>query len=105
AGQGAGQRHALALAARKLGGVAVGQGLELDEPEQLFNALLPFLLGPAAHFQGKADVLGDRHMAEESVVLKDEANVALADVEPVSAFVVKKDAPLVGGLQAGDDAQ
>src|SRR5262249_40996426 len=47
-GERAGESHALPLAARELGGIAVGEARELDELEQLVDALADLLLGPLA---------------------------------------------------------
>jgi len=55
--EGAGERHALALAARKLAGASLGVALELDQPEQLLHAHVLLPLGVTSHPQPEADVL------------------------------------------------
>ena len=78
-GERAGEGHALALPAGELVGVALGEGRELDELEQLLDALALHGLGLLAHGQAEGDVLADRHVPEEGVVLEDEADLALLD--------------------------
>jgi len=75
-GERPGQRHALALATRELRGVAMGEAVEVDEPEQLVDAGLDLLLGPLADRQPEGHVLGHRHVLEGGVVLEHEPHVA-----------------------------
>ena len=74
--QRAGERHALALPARELRRVAVGQPLEVHELEQLVHACLDLGLGALAHLQPEGDVVADGHVLEGGVVLEDEADAA-----------------------------
>ena len=53
----AGQGHALALAAGELRGIAVGEALEVDEPQQLVNAGFDLLLRLLADREAKGHVL------------------------------------------------
>ena len=65
-------------------------------------------LGPAGarpHPQAEGDVLEDRHVAEQRVVLEDEADAALAHVDIGGVFAVEQDRAGIGHLEAGDDAQ
>ena len=61
----------------------------------------------AAHPQAEGDVLEDRHVPEEGVVLEDEAHLALArgHVRHVVAVEEHPAAARVGELEAGDDPQ
>src|SRR6185436_6186681 len=60
-------------------------------------------LGP--HAQAEGDVLEDRHVAEEGIVLEHEADPALANVGVGCVLAVEEDGARVGHLEAGDDAQ
>ena len=79
------ERDALALAAGELVRIAVGEPVELHEREQLVDLGADLRLVRAAsrfgpHAQAEGDVLEDRHVAEQRVVLEDEADLALAHV-------------------------
>ena len=106
---GARERDALALAARELVRIALGQAVELDEGEQLGDLgpdrrlVGPHRLRPDAQAEG--DVLEDRHVAEQGVVLEDEADPALAHVGAGRVLAMEEDGPGVGHLEAGDDAK
>ena len=108
-GQGAGQGDALTLAARELMRVAVGDPVELHELEQLgdlgANGALarPRRLGP--HPQAEGHVFEDRHVAEQRVVLKDEAHAAFARRHVGRVLPVEQHRAAVGLLQPRDDAQ
>jgi len=108
-GQGAGQRDALALAARELVRVALGQRLELDQAQQVQHAAADLRIGRphrlGAHAQAEGDVLEDRQVAEQRVVLEDEAHAAVAHVGVGGVLAVEVHAAAVGHLEPGDDAQ
>ena len=80
----AGQRDALALAAGELAGIAVLPGpsswtrssRSVDAAADL--ALRPGALAPRPHPQAEGDVVEHGHVAEQRVVLEDEADMALA---------------------------
>ncbi len=82
-GEGPGERDALALAARELVGIALFEARELDQIEQLHGAAADLAGGRAggarAHLEAERDVLEDRHMAEQRIVLEHEADIALLD--------------------------
>lgn len=73
-GQGARQSDPLALTAGKLRGEALVQPFELHELQQVGDTVgdlgLGRLLRPLPHREAERDVLGDRHVAEQGVVLK-----------------------------------
>lgn len=58
-------------------------------------------------FEAEGDVLEDRHMAEEGVVLEDKADAAIAGGEESDFLFVKEDAATarVGNLEPCDDAE
>ena len=108
-GQRAGQRHALALAAGELGGMALAEAVELHELEQVARrggrsrGRRPLAARP--HAQAEGDVLGHRHVAEQGVVLEDEADAALAHRHARGVLVAEQDAAGARHLEAGDEAQ
>jgi hypothetical protein len=104
-GEGARERHALALAAGELVGVALAEAVELDEREELGHPRRD--LGPraAADAQGEADVLGHRHVAEEGVVLEHHAHVPLAGGDRRDVLAAVPHLAGVGRLEPGDDAE
>ena len=81
-GEGAGQGHALALAAGELRGVAVGQPVELHELQQVRDLLPDLRFGGrrarGPHAQAEGHVLEHGHVAEQGVVLEHEADAAVA---------------------------
>src|SRR5205085_10801629 len=104
-GEGAGEGHALHLPAGELRRVAVTEAGEADDLEELVAALEALLPRPAADLEAELDVVGDRHVPEERVVLEDEADVALLGREVVDAAAVQQDLPSVEGREAGDEPQ
>ena len=62
-GERARERHALALAARELRRIAVGEAVELHEREQLVDALADLGLGPLADLEAEGDVASSRSCA------------------------------------------
>ena len=101
----ASHRHALALAAGQVGGLA----LELVGDAQQLGGLLhlaPDLLGRhALAAQRKAHVPGDRHVRVQRVVLEDHRHVALARGQVVDDDVVDEDLAVGDRLEPGDHAQ
>ena len=97
--------HALLLPARELRGELLAVLLEVDEFEQVVDLLFDFAPLPAAYAQPVADVLLDGHAREERVGLEDDADAALARGQLRHVAAVEDDAPRVGLLQPGDDAQ
>ena len=100
--------HALALAAGKLGGHAVAEAVELDELEQRVDALPDLGVRgavAAAHAQPESDVLEDAHVAEEGVVLEDEAHLARLRRLPGGLDTAYADRAGIGPRQPGQQAQ
>jgi len=96
------ESNALLLAAREL---VRHPRLETDEPDHVEQLVAPAPPLGRLHFsdrERKLDILGDRHVAEERVMLKDEPHTALlrrktGDVPPVEEY-----APLVHIEKPGD---
>ena len=108
-GQRAGEGHTLALPTRELRGIAIGELRELDEVEQIADALGDRVtrgsLGALPRPQAVADVVGHRHVLEERVVLENEADLALLHRDARRVGAAEDDAARVGALQPGDDTQ
>ena len=81
----------------------------LDEVEEAVDPAADLGLGRAlaarAGAQAVGDVLEDGHVAEEGVVLEDEAGAALLDAEAGGVLAVEEDAAGGRGLEAAEDAQ
>ena len=108
-GKGAGEGDALALATGELVGVGVGEAGQAHELQQFghFGADLFFgrALGFGADGEAEGDVVGHGHVAEQGVVLEDEADFAFAHVFGGNVLAVEQNPAAVGVFEAGDDAQ
>ena len=100
-----GKAHALPLAAGELRRVAVRERLELDELEQLADALPHLVLRPLADLQAERDVVPDRHVLEGRVVLEDEPDPAVLRRDTRDVLLGEKHLAAVRLLESGDDAQ
>ena len=69
--QGAGECHPLLLPARKLPCAAALQTLELDDTQHLLHTLDVLAARDPLHFEPEGDVVVNRHVGEERVLLKD----------------------------------
>ncbi len=98
-------RDALLLAARELGRQAVVHALERDQAQQLLAARTTLGSLHLAHAQRELDVVADRHVAEQRVMLEDEADLALARGHVRHVPAVQEDAAVVDLGQAGDGPQ
>ncbi len=103
--EGAGQRHALLLAARKLRRHAVGEAAELHEIERRLDALARLGFGHAADAQGIEDVLRHAHMRKEGIALEDDAEIALLGRQVGDRHAVQPDDALGRLHEAGDRHQ
>ena len=88
-------RDALLLAARELGRQAVVHALERHEPSNSSRRARRSAALHLAHAQRELDVVADRHVAEQRVVLEDEADLALARGHVRHVPAVQEDAPVV----------
>src|SRR5215216_7998857 len=102
-------RNALALAVRQLAREASLQFSELDQPEQLHDALVDLLprwpgaAGP--HLQPERDVLENAHVIEQRVVLEHEPDLPLFETELERVALVDKHMTGIGELETGENAQ
>ena len=103
--QGARQRHPLLLAAGYLAGAAVPQRLHPHELEHRDYGRIDFRLGLAQHFEPEGDVLADRHVWEQRVILEYGVHRPLVGGQPGNIFAVKEDLASGRKVEAGDQAQ
>ena len=100
------ERDALALAARELHRLAAAVAVEAHHPQHLARpGERRVAARDALHLQAVADVLGDRHVREERVVLEDRVDVARVRRAARDVLAAERDAAGVGLLEAGDHAQ
>ena len=91
--QGAGQRHALLLAAGDLLHLALFIAAQIHLFQRGRHAPALFLSGYFARFQAKGDVFSDRQMRKERVILEYHANIPLVgrkrcDIPIVEAYLL-----------------
>ena len=99
------QGDALLLAAREHRRAVLVAAGELDELERLARALLALALSDLALLQAVGDVVEDRHVREERVLLEDGVHVALVGRRARDVAAADQDLALVGLLEAGDHPQ
>ena len=75
--QGAGHGDALLLAAGQLAGAAVAHLRQFHHLQDLGDALFDLGLADVAHLQREGEVLVDRHVREQRIVLEHHADAAL----------------------------
>ena len=103
--QRAGERDALLLAAGKLVRPARLEARHAHHVERAAHARRHLGLGEAAHLQRKGDILADRHVREERVVLEHDADVAAVRRHAVDALAVERDGAVRRRLEAGEHHQ
>src|SRR5690606_20936348 len=99
------QRHALTLTARQLPRVAFGKTAQPDDVEQLVDAGPDLVARFAAHRQPETDVVFDRQMPKQRIVLEDEPNAALPNVDVRHIFAVEPNASGIWPFEAGQDPE
>ncbi len=104
-GERARERHALALAAGELRRVAIGPAAEVDEREQLVDALADLGLRALADLQAERDVVAHGHVLEGRVVLEDEADAAVLGGHRRHGLAGEQHLAAVGGLEPGEHPQ
>jgi hypothetical protein len=103
--QRAGQRDALALAARQLAGLARAHLIELHQRQHLLRAPAALGRGDLADHEAVLDVVEYRHVGEQRVVLEHRVDVALVGRHPLDVDAVDGDMARVRLLESGDQAQ
>ena len=98
-------RHALALAARQLAGLAVEHGGELEQFGHLGHLGLDDVLVGLAQLHRERDVLLDGHVRVERIALEHHRDVALLRAPIVDDHVVDQQLAARDVLEAGDHAQ
>ncbi len=103
--QGAGESHALLLAAGELARIAGAQRAEPDQLQHALDARAPLRLPRASTPQTERDVVRHRHVREERVGLEDQAEVPAVDGHPRDVLPRQHDLPRVGRDEPGHDAE
>ncbi len=96
------ERHPLRLAAGDLGGPALLEARELHEVQHLGDPLLDLLVGDALPAQPEGDVVEDREVGKEGVVLEHRVDVPLVRRQPGDVLALQLDGSRRGLLEAAD---
>ena len=99
------ESDALLLAARELALEPIAEPAQPDEIEKLLAPFAALGLPDAADVQPELDVSRHRHVAEDRIILKDEAHVALLRREVRDVAAGDPDRSLVRHHESGDQAQ
>ena len=91
------ERDALLLAARQLARQPLVVAVERDELQQLGAPLASLCATNSARAQRELDVVRHGHVAEQRVVLKDEADLALLRAEARHVAPMQHDAAVIDG--------
>ena len=100
ADQRAAERDALRLAAGELARAALQQRLDVQQPRGFADAAVDLGLGHLAPPQAEGEVVEDRHLRVQRVVLEDHRDVALARGDLVDHPVADRDLPGGDRLEA-----
>ena len=98
-------RHALALATRKLLGLALQQRPQLKDARRFADFALDQLLVDARQVQGKRHVLAHAHVRVQRVGLEHHGQVALGRGDFGDVAAIEFDGAVADFFQAGDQAQ
>ena len=96
------QRDALLLAAGELPRPPALQALEPDDVEELEHPLAALAARHPLQLQPERDVVVDRHVREERVLLEDHVDRPAVRRDGGDVLPLQDDATLVGHLEAGD---
>ena len=104
---GHGPRHgdALRLAAAELGGISVLDAGQMNQIQQLANAIPDLLLAGATLLEAEADIVRDRHVREQGIVLEDHADFPLLRGDVRHVVVAEVDRALGGLDEPGNETQ
>ena len=100
-----GERHALRLATGDLGGLALLEPGQLDELEHLGDPRLDLVALDALAPEAERDVLVDRQVREQRVVLEDRVDVPLVRRQPRHVLALEFDEAGRGLLEPADHPQ
>ncbi len=103
--QGADEGNALLLAAGQLFGAAIPRPFQRDQAEHLLHTPLDLVRRNLLHSQAEADVLPDRHVREEGVVLEHGVDVASIGRVVGDALAVDEDLAAGHRNEPTDDVQ
>ena len=103
--EGAGKRDALPLAARQLAGLPPLIAGQADHVERLADPARPLLLRYVPDEQPVRDVVADRHMREQRVVLEHGVHVAQEWRLARDVDALEQDTPGRRQLEAGDHSE
>ena len=95
----------MALTARKLVRAAPLVTGKLHELEELRDPLGDLSCRALANRKRETDILCDRHVREQSVILKDEADIALPEGATGDVLAVEREPSTLGCFETGDHAQ
>ena len=103
--QGARQRDALLLSARKLRRLAILELLQSHHFERALDARPNIGLWRLPHRERKGDVVFDAHMGEERVVLENHADIAFIRRKPIDRLAGEGDHALARPFEPGQHVQ
>jgi hypothetical protein len=99
--QSARHRDPLLLAAGELTRAALAELAQLDHPQGAVCAFFDLALRQLPHLEREGQILGHRHVREESVVLEHHADTALVGRHVVDRRLVEIDLAMGRRLEAG----
>ena len=102
---GPGERYALSLAAGELSRLAGPEAGQTDHIQRLAHPLAPLRLGHVPDPQAVFDVLRDRHVREERIVLEHRVDVPGVWGDPCHVAAAELDPPAVRAFEPRDQSQ
>ena len=103
--QGAGHGDALTLTARQFARIAFQQLFDMHQRCHAFDAAGDLGVRHLGHPQTEADVLEDRQMRKDGIILEDHRDATVLGGQVIDAAPADPDLSGRGGFQPGDDAQ
>jgi hypothetical protein len=99
------QRHALLLSARQLARQPLGEWTHMGKVQHSLDPRRNALARPVMRLEPVGDVLPDRHVGEQGVVLEHDADAAPVRRQVIDALAVEQDPSLRLPHEAGHDPQ
>ena len=103
--QGAGQGHALLLAARELAGIPLFEARQVDQRQGVVHLLGDLRAGRFLDLEAVGHIVEDGHVRPEGIVLKDHADVPLIGRDRRYLPVPEVDLSVIGLVKAADETQ